>query len=64
MAHKNKKKRLKPEVYMENITYICPVRGEVTQLVKIKRYPSVIYEIISSKETELVAELLDSTSPE
>ena len=58
---KKRKKKIKPEVYTDSITFECPVRGEVTQIVKVKRYPAAAYAAVSDVEIELVAELLDST---
>jgi len=58
MAKKKKKKEIKPEVYSDSITYTCPVRGEVTQIVQIKKYPYTAYTLVNEKETAEISQLL------
>lgn len=58
MAKKKKKKEIKPDIYTDSVTYTCPVRGEVTQIVQIKKYPYTPYTTVSEKETAEISLLL------
>jgi hypothetical protein len=58
MTKKKPKRRLKPEIYVDSITYICPVRGEVTQIVNVQKYPYVPQILVNEKELEEISELL------
>ena len=58
MAKKKQKVKLEPEIYTDSITYTCPVRGEVTQIVQIQKYPYVPQILVNEKELEEISELL------
>ena len=63
MSTKSKKKRIPAikETYQTTITYECPVRGMVTEIIKVNKYPSgeeifsgdfVDVDSLSTKEDE------------
>ena len=65
---KSPEKKLDPNIeciYEKEITFMCPVRGLVTQKVLVKKYKSKqvqAKEIIKSKEDEIVeSEEVDTT---
>jgi hypothetical protein len=52
MARKSKAPlQSQPEIYKDTMTYKCPVRGLVSQLVDIKRYPKQEAPIYQPKYT-------------
>jgi hypothetical protein len=46
------------KIYREKITYVCPARGKVTQVVEVKRY-RYMGTPLSRLTAEEVKELLD-----
>lgn len=50
--------------YNDTITYTCPTRGQVTQIVKVTRYKSVAPPDKLVPELEILKELDDLYEPE